>query len=122
MDYDDRGLAMPKLVGGPKSSRPPAVGVTPAERPPSPDDLPLECERTDEDEALARELGLRVSPVTMTTSSAGGSASATDAGGHAAGHPSGTWTVTGGTAQTSSLSRRGFVSLLRGRNDPSDVG
>lgn len=59
MDYDDRGLAaLPKLVGGPRYTRPPRTGITPVERPASPDDLPLVSERTAEDRALAVELDL----------------------------------------------------------------
>lgn len=64
MDYDDHGLgAMPKLVGGPKYSRPP-VPVARAERPPDPDDLPLMSEWTPEDQELAVQLGLGNGPAT----------------------------------------------------------
>ena len=47
---DDRGhVAMPKLYGAPAYARPPVVPVKCVERPFDPDDLPLECEREDDD-------------------------------------------------------------------------
>ncbi len=68
MDYDDRGLAaLPKLVGGPRYTRPPRTGVTPAQRPASPDDLPLVSERNAEDHTLAAELHLDASPLELDT-------------------------------------------------------
>lgn len=97
MDYDDRGLtALPKLVGGPKYSRPPGAGAQRADRPPDPDDLPLESARTPEDQALAAELGLAASATPIAAvemgaaapggngaGSAGGDASSRTAPGHA---------------------------------------
>jgi hypothetical protein len=48
---DERGLgAMPKLYGAPAYARPPALPLNPVDRPFDPDDLPLEAERTNEDE------------------------------------------------------------------------
>lgn len=97
MDYDDRGLAaLPRLVGGPKYSRPP-VGIQRVERPPDPDDLPLVSERTPEDRELASQLGLDGMPALTAT---------TDAGPAAAPSPS----------------RRGFGGLFRGRHSRSDAG
>ena len=49
-------VAMPKLYGAPAYARPPAVPVATAERPFDPDDLPLESERTGEEDDLASEL------------------------------------------------------------------
>ena len=54
---EDRGNgAMPKLYGAPAYARPPAAPVNPVERPFDPDDLPLEAERSAEDEALPAEV------------------------------------------------------------------
>jgi hypothetical protein len=48
---DERGPgAMPKLYGAPAYARPPVAPVAPVERPFDPDDLPLESERSDEDQ------------------------------------------------------------------------
>jgi hypothetical protein len=70
VDYDDQGLAaMPKLVGGPKYSRPP-VPVERAERPPDPDDLPLMSDWTPEDEELAAQLGLGTAATTAALAAA----------------------------------------------------
>jgi hypothetical protein len=125
VDYDDHGLAaMPKLVGGPRYSRPP-VGAPPrVERPPDPDDLPLVAERTPEDEALAAELGVEVSPATAlagpTLTAATVTTAPLDTSGHAPAHPNGSWSTSSGTSATaSSLPRRGFGSLFRGRSDRS---
>jgi hypothetical protein len=111
VDYDDRGLAaLPKLVGGPKYSRPPMTTVSRAERPLDPDDLPLESARTDEDEALARELGLGASSVAFAT-----------AGGDGNGHPNGSWSISG-SAGDSPTRRRGFGGLFRSRHGRSGAG
>jgi hypothetical protein len=42
--------AMPKLYGAPAYARPPIAPVNPIERPFDPDDLPLEAERSDEED------------------------------------------------------------------------
>lgn len=47
---------MPKLYGAPAYARPPVVPVAPVERPFDPDDLPLESERSDEDQELVGQL------------------------------------------------------------------
>jgi hypothetical protein len=125
VDYDDHGLAaMPKLVGGPRYSRPPVVIPSRIERPPDPDDLPLVAEWTPEDVALAAELGLDatttelaapafVTPPSLTAASA-------DAGGHASSHPNGSWSTGSGSIATEiSPARRGFGGLFRGRRDRS---
>ncbi len=116
MDYDDHGLAaMPKLVGGPRYSRPPAAGGAQTERPPDPDDLPLVAERTPEDHEVARELGI---DLTMGTSA---TAVATNAVLEAAGHapyPDGPGTK--GPAAESPMTRRGLSGLFRGRNSQSN--
>jgi len=49
-------VALPKLYGAPAYARPPVAPVAPVERPFDPDDLPLEAERSREEERLAREL------------------------------------------------------------------
>jgi len=112
VDYDDRGLAsMPKLVGGPKYTRPPVVAFHPVERPPDPDDLPLESARTPDDEAMAQDLGL--------SSSLAAAGVSDKAAGRTAAHPGSTQAKsggkTGGKAETSS-SRRRLGGLFRGRN------
>ncbi|MFN8631249.1 MAG: hypothetical protein U0838_13315 [Chloroflexota bacterium] len=141
MDYDDRGLAaMPKLVGGPRYTRPPVSGLPSTQRPPDPDDLPLVAARTEEDEALARELGLDAAGMTGSTGTAGfaaavavtqapapaaahtgavATAEAPDTTGTAAAHPNGSWSISSGSAPASSSSRRGFGGLFRGRNGRS---
>jgi hypothetical protein len=48
--------AMPKLYGAPAYARPPVVAVNAVERPFDPDDLPLESERTQEDQELISQL------------------------------------------------------------------
>jgi hypothetical protein len=102
VDYDDRGLAaMPKLVGGPKYARPPAAGIQKSERPPDPDDLPLLSARTDEDHALARELGL---DGLSKWDGAAPASLAADSAGHAA-------------AAKPSSSIRGLGGIIRGRGN-----
>lgn len=127
MDYDDRGLAaMPKLVGGPKYSRPPGAGATKTERPPDPDDLPLVSSWTEEDHAIAQELGL--DGIATAAGSAGmastwtatvATAPPTDTVGHAASHPNGSWSISSGSATSASSPKRGFGSIFRGRNGRS---
>ena len=53
---EDRQVALPKLYGAPAYARPPVIPTAPAERPFDPDDLPLESERTGDDEVLAAQL------------------------------------------------------------------
>ena len=126
MDYDDNGLAaMPKLVGGPRYSRPPVSAAPRIERPPDPDDLPLVAVRTPEDEALAAELGIdaqTAAVLTVPTYSAVQtmtSASVTTSGLESA-HPNGTWTAgSGSTAVDTPSPRRGFGGLFRGRSGRS---
>ena len=48
--------AMPKLYGAPAYARPPVVAASPVERPFDPDDLPLESERSSEDDGLVGHL------------------------------------------------------------------
>ena len=48
--------AMPKLYGAPAYARPPAAPVNPVERPEDPDDLPLEAERSADDEGSPVEV------------------------------------------------------------------
>ena len=48
--------AMPKLYGAPAYARPPVVAASPVERPFDPDDLPLESERSSEDQELVHLL------------------------------------------------------------------
>jgi hypothetical protein len=48
--------ALPKLYGAPAYARPPVVAVKPVDRPFDPDDLPLEAERTQEDQELITQL------------------------------------------------------------------
>ena len=56
MNDEHAHVAMPKLYGAPAYARPPVVPVASSERPFDPDDLPLEAERTDDDQSLASEL------------------------------------------------------------------
>jgi hypothetical protein len=49
-------VALPKLYGGPAYARPPVVPAAAVERPFDPDDLPLEAERSREEQKLASEL------------------------------------------------------------------
>jgi len=124
VDYDDSGLAaMPKLVGGPRYSRPPVVIPVRIERPPDPDDLPLVAEWTLEDRALAAELGLDAPSATEVVAPAfvtAPAAAPVDAGGHASAHPDGSWSVSGGSIATEiPPARRGLGGLLRGRRDRS---
>jgi hypothetical protein len=53
---DPRHVALPKLYGAPAYARPPAQPIQPVERPFDPDELPLEAARTEEEQALARQL------------------------------------------------------------------
>jgi hypothetical protein len=54
---EERGhIAMPKLYGAPAYARPPVAPVNPIERPFDPDDLPLEAERSDDEEATGGEI------------------------------------------------------------------
>ncbi len=129
MDYDDRGLgAMPKLVGGPRYTRPP-VGLPPAERPSDPDDLPLESERASENGTLGVDPGFAPAPAGNATVSNSGNASIAtyapapgpDAASRAFGHQSGARTVGGGFASPagSRSLRRSFGSLFRTRSGGS---
>ena len=56
MNDEHAHVAMPKLYGAPAYARPPVLPTAPAERPFDPDDLPLESERTRDEEKLANEL------------------------------------------------------------------
>jgi hypothetical protein len=47
-------MAMPRLLGAPAYARPPRMTLLETPRPFDPDDLPLEAERTDEEQQLAR--------------------------------------------------------------------
>jgi hypothetical protein len=49
-------VALPKLYGAPAYARPPVVPAAAVERPFDPDDLPLEAERSREEQKLASEL------------------------------------------------------------------
>jgi len=123
VDYDDHGLtAMPKLVGGPRYSRPPVSAASPIERPPDPDDLPLVAERTPEDHALAAELGIEVQAAAVLTVPTYAPAPTLTAAPvmssvAAPAHPNGTWTASAGAATATSPQRRGFGGLFRGRSD-----
>jgi hypothetical protein len=123
VDYDDRGLAaMPKLVGGPKYSRPPGAGAVKTERPADPDDLPLVSAWTDEDHALAKELGIETTAGGFTGPAAFMTASVAtappDTAGHTA-HATGTWSISSGSSSSASSSKRGFGAIFRGRNGRS---
>ncbi len=127
MDYDDRGLAaLPKLVGGPRYSRPP-VGAQPVERAPGLDDLPLVSDWTPEDQELAVQLGISVTAAAdqgaaVTTAADGGTARVRQTGtAHAAAHPKGTWSA-GGRPGTPAPARRRLGSILKGRDGQSGVG
>jgi hypothetical protein len=70
---EERGhAALPKLYGAPAYARPPVVPVNPIERPFDPDDLPLESERSDEDEQLAPALQPHPYETVATASPANG--------------------------------------------------
>ncbi len=113
MNHDDRGLvSLPKLVGGPRYTRPP-VGLPQTARPPDPDELPLVSERTPEDHALAQELGIGPSPSATHTT-------AVDAGNGA--RPNGSWTAADGRAATGRRSLHLGFGLFRGRKDQSGIG
>ena len=56
MNDEHAHVAMPKLYGGPAYARPPVIPVAPVERPFDPDDLPLESERSREDDDPAHHL------------------------------------------------------------------
>jgi hypothetical protein len=49
-------VAMPKLYGAAAYARPPVVPVEPVERPFDPDDLPLESERTREEQEYVQTI------------------------------------------------------------------
>jgi hypothetical protein len=50
---------MPKLYGAPAYARPPVAPVAPVERPFDPDDLPLESERSSDDQEVVDPLAAR---------------------------------------------------------------
>ena len=56
MNDEQVHVALPKLYGAPAYARPPVVPVAAVERPFDPDDLPLEAERTSEEQTLVSEL------------------------------------------------------------------
>jgi hypothetical protein len=124
---DDHGhVAMPKLVGGPKYTRPPVAALSFAERPPDPDDFPLTSEWTPEDHALAQELGLDAPrPNALGSAVRAGAAMsaqptpATD--GHAA-RPNGRWSMSGGTMGADARPRHRGFGLFRGRSGRSGIG
>jgi hypothetical protein len=58
MAFDESFDALPKLVGAPAYSRPPAA-VESAPRPFDPDELPLEIDQTEEERAFAAKLPAR---------------------------------------------------------------
>jgi hypothetical protein len=129
VDNDDRGLgAMPKLVGGPRYTRPP-LGLPPAERPVDPDDLPLENERTPEDHALVVDAGFAPAPAGDAPVASSGNASSAayvpapgpDAAPREVEYLSGAWTASGGVAAPagSRSLRRSFGSLFRTRSGGS---
>lgn len=122
MDFDDRGVvSLPKLVGGPRYSRPPVPGVAHAPRPPDPDEFPLVSERTPEEHALAQELGIEPSASGSVATQAAPSGAAAEESDQAH-HPNGTWTVANGVAAGQARSGvRGF-GLFRGRNGRSGIG
>jgi hypothetical protein len=123
VDYDDRGLvSLPKLVGGPRYSRPPVARLNQVPRPPDPDELPLVSERTPEDHALAEELGIESSALSVSAAS---QPSATRAAPEEAGratHPNGSWTIADGTITAQERSLQRGLGLFRGRNGRSGVG
>jgi hypothetical protein len=119
VDYDDRGLvALPKLVGGPKYSRPPAAGAPRTDRPPDPDDLPLESVRSPEDQALAAELGLAAPHVPAETAAAVGTPTTHDTGGHGDPHADGVRNAVDGatTGVPAKPTKRALGVLFRGRS------
>jgi hypothetical protein len=125
VDYDDRGLAaLPKLVGGPRYSRPP-VGAQPVERTPGLDDLPLVSDWTPEDQELAVQLGISVTPAAdpgaaVTTAADGGTARIRQTGtAHAAAHQKGIWGG-GGRLGTPAPVRRRLGGILKGRDGRTD--
>jgi hypothetical protein len=116
---------MPKLVGGPRYSRPPVAIPSRIERPPDPDDLPLVAEWTPEDIALAAELGLDATTATDPAEPAFATApsmtaASADASAHASAHPNSSWSVGSGTIATEAPpARRGLGGLFRSRRDRS---
>lgn len=58
MSDDQAYGAMPKLYGAPAYARPRGAGVETGHRPFDPDDLPLECARTELDNELVAELAV----------------------------------------------------------------
>lgn len=118
MGYDDdRGhMAMPKLVGGPKYSRPPVAAMKHVERPPDPDDFPLASEWTPEDHVLAQELGLD-----GRSASAAPARPATPDAGHAP-HPGAAWSISGGAMTPEARPRHRGFGLFRGRNGRPGIG
>ena len=76
MSLDEQHVALPQLYGAPAYARPPKV-VAEAERPFDPDELPLEAQRTDEEQEFVELLPARVYAPGGTTL---GSMTQTDAG------------------------------------------
>jgi hypothetical protein len=68
-------VALPKLYGAPAYARPPVLPVAPVERPFDPDDLPLEAERTRDEEQLASELKAHPYAAVASTDAGRGSGS-----------------------------------------------
>jgi hypothetical protein len=69
---DPHHVALPKLYGAPAYARPSAP-VDGTDRPFDPDDLPIEAERTQEEQELIQELAARPYAGTSQSSSAAGS-------------------------------------------------
>jgi len=79
MSIDEYPGALPKLVGSPAYSRPPALVTAP--RPFDPDELPLESDQTEEERAFAAELparayapggaGIQIATMTAQTNESG---------------------------------------------------
>ena len=67
MPSEEQHVALPKLYGAPAYARPPR-SIDQIERPVDPDDLPLEVERTvEEQEFVSRLAGSAFAPVLLAT-------------------------------------------------------
>ena len=71
LSSEENHVALPKLYGAPAYARPPRT-IEQIERPVDPDDLPLEIERTvEEQEFASRIAGSAFAPVLVTTTQNG---------------------------------------------------